>query len=260
MVKGILFPGVCAFAIVMLNSPSAIAQQPKPLPATPVIANPIDPASLNAPPAFGDSAPVEKKPVEPPTLQPEPLESLAAAETVWKPKLRVVLETKSGTLDKPTPYHRSAAPGAFETDEPVPLPNAAKRAPNKIVALVQPFATLMCDEVTVDAKASETGELAYSVSCKGKVMLKIDDYTVTGDSISSVEGKLTITNAVVKSNKATLTAEKMQIQLPIFGVHVERNSGELGGSGDSLDPIPDPIDAPIDDPSHFRSSAQLERN
>lgn len=204
MVKGILFPGVCAFAIVMLSFPSATAQQPNPLSA-----NPIDPASLNAPPAFGDSAPVEKKHVETPTLRSSPLESFEVAVTVWKPKLRVVLVTKSGTLDKPLPYHRSAALGDFETDEPVQLANAPKFAPNKIVAPVQPFATLMCDEVTVDAKASETGELAYSVSCKGKVLLKIDDYTVTGDSISSVEGKLTITNAVFKSDKATLTAEKM---------------------------------------------------
>ncbi len=250
MVKGILFPGVCAFVIVMQSAPSATAQQPKPLPANPVI-DPIDPASLNAPPAFGDSAPVET-PTQELALPP----SAGDVELEWKPKLRVVLVTKAGTLARPVPYHRSAASGDFELDKPVPSPNAAKRTANTMTAPKQPFAILMCDEVTVDAKASETGELAYSVSCKGRVLLKIDDYTVTGDSISSDEGKLTITNAVVKSSKATLTAEKMQIQLPIFGVKVEPDSAEPGSS-DSLKKIPDDMfDAP---PVDFPPSARLER-
>ena len=241
MVIRTLVFGACAAAIVLLNAQSATAQQPKPLPANPVIANPIDPASLNAPPAFGDSAPVEKKPVELPALKSEPSESSEVAVTVWKPKLRVVLVTKSGALDKPLPYHRSLDdfPTFFTPDEVVPLPNTAKRTAQKMTAPGQPFATLMCDEVTVEAKASETGELAYSVSCKGKAILKIDDYTVTGDSISSDEGKLTITNAVVKSEKATLTAEKMQIQLPILGVRVEPNSAAPNGSRDSLQQDPE---------------------
>ena len=240
MVIRTLVFGACAAAIVLLNAQSATAQQPKPLPANPVIANPIDPASLNAPPAFGDSAPVEKKPVELPALKSEPSESSEVAVTIWKPKLRVVLLTKSGTLDKPLPNHRPEEFPTFLTpDGVVPLPNTAKRTSNKMTAPGQPFATLMCDEVTVEAKASETGELAYSVSCKGKAILKIDDYTVTGDSISSDEGKLTITNAVVKSEKATLTAEKMQIQLPILGVRVEPNSAAPNGSRDSLQQDPE---------------------
>ena len=246
MVKRILVIGVCASAIVLLNARSATAQQPKTLPANPVIADPVDPASLNAPPAFGVSAPVEKKPVETPIQEPKLLESPAAAETVWKPKLRVVLVTKSGTLDKPLPYHRpDDSPTFFTPDEGVPLPNTAKRTANKMTAPVQPFATLICDEVTVDAKASATGELAYSVSCKGKVILKIDDYTVTGDSISSDEGKLIITNAVVKSDKATLTAEKMQILLPILGVRVEPNSAAPNGSRDSFEQDPE-VTVPIE--------------
>ena len=187
MVKGILFPGVCAFAIVMLSSPSATAQQPKPLPANPGTANPVDPAALNAPPAFGDSAPVEKKPVATPTEELPLQESAPVAETEWKPRLRVVLVTKAATLDKSGLDDRGGDAPPYGPG--LPLPNTAKRTANKMAAPVQPFATLMCDDVTVDAKASETGELAYSVSCKGKVMLKIDDYTVTGDSISSVEGK-----------------------------------------------------------------------
>ncbi len=244
MVKGILFPGVCAFVIVMQSAPSATAQQPKPLPANPVIANPIDPASLNAPPAFGDSAPVEKKPVATPTQELAPLESSAVVGTEWKPKLRVVLVTKSGTPDKSLPYRAQEESQKFFSDDSVPLPNAAKRTVNTVTAPEQPLAFLMCDEVMVDAKASETGELAYSVSCKGKVMLKIDDYIVTGDSITSDEGKLTITNAVVKSSKATLTAEKMQIQLPIFGVKVEPDSAEPKRSRDSDLPMPNANDEP----------------
>ena len=270
MVKGILVIGVGVAAIILLNARAATAQQPKPLPVSPVIANPIDPASLNAPPAFGDSAPVEKKPVERPTLKSETFESSEVAVTVWKPKLRVVLVTKSGTLDKPLPYHRSLDdfPTFFTPDEVVPLPNTAKRTAQKMTAPGQPFATLMCDEVTVEAKASETGELAYSISCKGKAILKIDDYTVTGDSISSDEGKLTITNAVVKSEKAILTAEKMLIQLPILGVQVEPNSAAPNsaapnGSRDSLQQDPE-VTVPFEQdqeaivPLPFPSSARLE--
>lgn len=254
MVKGILFPGVCAFVIVMQSAPSATAQQPKPLPANPAIANPIDPASLNAPPAFGDSAPVEKKPVATPTKELAPVESSAVVGTEWKPKLRVVLVTKSGTPDKSLPYRAREESQAFFSDDSVSLPKDVKRTANKPTAPEQPFAILVCDEVTVDAKASETGGLAYSVSCKGKVLLKIDDYIVTGDSITSDEGKLIITNAVVKSSKATLTAEKMQIQLPIFGVRVEPDAAEPKGSSDSLEQIPDDaLDA-------FPPSATFERN
>ena len=259
MVTRILVLAVCVSANVLLNARSATAQQPKLVPANPVIANPIDPASLNAPPAFGDSAPVDKKPLESPTQELSPAESSAVAETEWKPKLRVVLVTKAGTLDAPVPYHRAEKSQSFFSDDPddfVPPPNDVKRTTNKMTAPKQPFAILMCDEVTMDAKASETGELAYSFSCKGKVILKIDDYTVTGDSISSDEGKLTITNAVVKSNKATLTAEKMQIQLPIFGVRVEPNSAEPNGSSDSLEQIPDADDAPL----AFPPSARLQNN
>ena len=269
MVNRKLILCICLTAIVLLNARSAKAQQSKPLPANPVIANPIDPASLNAPPAFGDSAPVEKKPVELPALKSEPSESSEVAVTIWKPKLRVVLLTKSGTLDKPLPNHRPEEFPTFLTpDGVVPLPNTAKRTSNKMTAPGQPFATLMCDEVTVEAKASETGELAYSVSCKGKAILEIDDYTVTGDSISSDDGKLTITNAVVKSEKATLTAEKMQIQLPILGVRVEPNSAEPNsaapnGSRDSFEQDPE-VTVPFERgpeaivPLPFSSSARLE--
>ncbi len=257
MVNRRLILGICLTGILLPNARSATAQQPKPLPANPVIANPIDPASLNAPPAFGDSAPVKPQPVATPNQELAPVESSAVVGTEWKPKLRVVLVTKSGTLDKPLPYHRpDDSPTFFTPDEGVPLPNTAKRTANKMTAPVQPFATLMCDEVTVDAKASATGELAYSFSCKGKVILEIDDYTVTGDSMSSDEGKLTITNALVKSNKATLTAEKMQIQLPIFGVRVESNSAEPKGGRDSLQPV---LDA-ISDPLAFPPSAGLQNN
>lgn len=255
MVTRMLVFGVCVAAIVMPNARSATAQQPKLRPANPVVANPIDPASLNAPPAFGDSAPVEKKHVDAPTLQPGPLESPVADETEWKPKLRVVLVTKSGTLAKSPPYHRGEESRPFFTpDEGVPLPNARNRPANKTSSPESPLVILTCDEVTVDAKASETGELVYCVSCKGKVILQIDDYTVTGNSISSVEGKLTITNAVVKSNKATLTAEKMQIQLPILGVRVEPVSTEPNSSRDSLESIPNAInELPL-----FPPSARLE--
>ena len=245
----------------MQSAPSATAQQPKPLPANPVIANPIDPASLNAPPAFGDSAPVEKKPVATPNQELAPVESSAVVGTEWKPKLRVVLVTKSGTPDKSLPYRAREESQIFFSDDSVSLPSVSlpkdvKRTANKPTAPEQPFAILTCDEVTVDAKASASGELAYSFSCKGKVILEIDDYTVTGDSMSSDEGKLTITNALVKSNKATLTAEKMQIQLPIFGVRVESNSAEPNGGRDSLQPVPDAIDVP----PAFPSSARLQSN
>ncbi len=258
MVNRRLILGICLTGILLLNARFATAQQPKPLSANPVIANPVDPASLNAPPAFGDSAPVQKKPVETPTEGLAPPKSTAAGETEWTPKLRVVLVTQAGTLRKPIPYHRREETESipFFSDDSDRHPNDVKLPANKIVAPVQPFVIMTCDEVTVDAKASASGELAYSFSCKGKVILEIDDYTVTGDSMSSDEGKLTITNVLVKSNKATLTAEKMQIQLPIFGVRVESNSAEPKGGRDSLPPVPDAIDVP----PAFPSSARLQSN
>jgi len=261
MVNRILVLAVCVTAIVTLNARSATSQQPKPLPANPVIANPVianpvDPASLNAPPAFGDSAPVERKPVKAVTQELAPQETAPLMETEWKPKLRVVLLTKAGSLDAPVPFQRNEKSQNFfsdDSDDFVPPPNDVKRTTNRMTAPKQSFAILMCDEVNVDAKASEAGELVYSFSCKGKVILNIDDYTVTGDSISSPEGKLTITNAVVKSDKATLTAEKMQIQLPILGVRVEPDSPDPIGSSGSLGPVPDAIDPPA-----FPPSARLE--
>jgi len=254
MANRILILGACVTAIVTLNARNATAQQAKPLPANPVIADPVDPASLNAPPAFGDSAPVEKKPVKALTQELAPQETPPVMETEWKPKLRVVLVTEAATLGNPRSYDRVGDAPWFRSDSLVPN-TVNPTANNRMVVHAQPFAILMCDEVTMDAKASETGELIYSVSCKGKVVLKIDHYTVTGDSMSSDEGKLTITNAVVKSNKATLTAEKMQIQLPILGVRVEPDTAESNGSGDPLIQIPAADDVPL-----FPPSARLERN
>jgi hypothetical protein len=106
---------------------------------------------------------------------------------------------------------------------------------------------LMCDDVAVSATSSESGQLVYAFSCKGKVRLEIDDYTVQGDSVASKDGQLNITNAVVTSRIAKLSAENLQISLPVVSVRVESGNTK---AEDQL-PTPKPISDPITDDNLF---------
>ena len=223
--------GICVSLAVALHTPATLAQQQNVPPSSLPSLNAIDPAALNAPPAFGDSGPVPKPP------HVRATESTEAAGTRWIPKLRVVLVTAMseqtevlvhtfGTNGSPARYFSNGLePVVQKTTRTINMPS-------------QSSVILNCDDVNVEAVSSTNDKLTYSFSCKGKAVLSIDGYTVSGDSISASEGTLTITNAVIKSDQATMTSEKMVLQMPILAVQVGAAS-----AADFLKPTPDPVGA-----------------
>ena len=221
--------GICVVSVLAWHGLTASAQESPSLPTLPPAINPVDPAALDDPPAFGDSGPV-KKPKGPVAAQEPP----AAEGTTWIPKLRVVLVTSVSNQTEVTGYTiPSNNPFESVSDETPPV---VRTTTHLIDRPSQKSVILTCDDVKVEALSAGSGTLTYSFSCKGKAVLTIDGYTVTGDSISASDGKLTITNAVIKSDQATITSEKMDLQLPILGVHVG-----AANSSDFLKPTPDPI-------------------
>ncbi len=221
--------GIWVVSVLAFHGVMAPAQESPSLPIPSPAINPIDPAALIAAPAFGDSGPVSK-PAEPVVI----LDSPAAEGTTWIPKLRVVLVTSVSNQTEVTgytiPFNDPFAPAPDKT------PPAVRKITHMIDKPSQKSVILTCDDVNVEAVSSEDGILTYSIACKGKAVLTIDSFTVTGDTISASEGKLTITNAVIKSDQATMTSEKMVLQLPILGVQVGAQD-----ASDFLKPTPDPI-------------------
>jgi hypothetical protein len=137
----------------------------------------------------------------------------------WQPKLQVVLTTKprnATNVDAPAltddtgDFDLNVAPVVHVTRQP---------ATNTVI--------LLCDDVSVNAGAAENGALTYSFSCKGKAALVFDGNRVTGDSISSSEGVLTINNAVIQiGEQASLKADTLQLTLSILGFQVQAANAE----------------------------------
>lgn len=245
----------CVSIVTVLSLALVMAQELKPLPISPQ-ANPIDPNSLNAPPAFGDSAPARKLPprTHQDDLVPNELPSeqpVAAVEAEWQPKFRVVLMTTVSTDDKVVAAGQMAKPGLFEKDD-ARTRTTIRPAGNKSKTETEASAILLCDDVAVSATTSESGQLVYAFSCKGKVRLEIDDYIVQGDSMASKDGQLNITNAVITSRIAKLSAENLQISLPVISVRVE--SGNTKAEDQLPTPKPIPIPDPITDDNVFPDS------
>ncbi len=210
---------------------TSTGQERSALPSSPPAVNPIDPAALNAAPAFGDSGPVSKLP------NVSAQESSDTASTTWIPKLRVVLVTSMS--DKAVALvHRLETiedRGVFPSDVSRP---AVQKTTRTIDVPSRSSVILTCDDVSVEVISSENDKLTYSFSCKGKAVLSMNGCTVSGDSISASEGTLTITNAVVKSDQATMSSEKMILRLPILAVEVG-----AANAHDFLKPTADPIGA-----------------
>jgi len=223
--------GICVLITFALHRQVANGQEAATLQLSPPSLNPIDPAALNAAPAFGDSGPVSKPPYVPAT---EPAETVG---TRWIPKLRVVLVTSMNEQTEVLvhTFGRNGNLSAFPSDGPRPVVQKTTRT---IDMPSQSSVILTCDDVNVQVVSSENDKLTYSFSCKGKAVLSIDGYTVSGDSISASEGTLTVTNAVIKSDQATMTSEKMMLQLPILAVQVGAANAHV-----FLKPTPDPISA-----------------
>jgi len=222
---------ICFLITFAAHRQVATGQEAATLQLSPPSLNAVDPAALNAAPAFGDSGPVAKSPIVLAT------ESSDTAGTQWIPKLRVVLVTSMSEQTEVL-VHTFGTNGnltAFPSDGPRPVVQKTTRT---IDMPSQSSVILTCDDVNVEAVSSEHDKLTYSFSCKGKAVLSIDGYTVSGDSISASEGTLTIINAVIKSDQATMTSEKMILQLPILAVQVG-----AANASDFLKPTPDPIGA-----------------
>ncbi len=249
-------------ALMLLSGKGSMAQQLEVPSIADPKASPIDPASLQDAPAFGDSGPVQIEPKSrleeaPPAAATSPaaekadwkpksrLEeappaaatSPAAENADWKPKFYVELTTLVDVMVT----ERAAADYGFPQ-----LPEAAeKRTIQKIVREVKSFNTfLQCDDINVEANADESGKLTYSFACKGKAILKIDGSTITGSSISSSNGVLTISNGVIElGGQSIVTAEKLQLTLPVYGVKVATAGQQPvpGRAGEEfLQPVPDP--------------------
>jgi len=221
---------VCVLIIFVLHRQAPAGQEATPVQVSPSSLNPVDPAALNAAPVFGDSGPVLKP-------QNSAAESSETAGTTWIPKLRVVLVTSMSEQTEVLVHTFGTSPNSsmFPPGERRPVVQKSTRT---IQMPSQSSVVLTCDDVNVEAVSTENGDLIYSFSCKGKASLSIDGYTVSGDSVSASEGKVIVTNAVVKSNQATMTSEKMILKLPILAVQVG-----AADPSDFLKPTPDPISA-----------------
>lgn len=227
--------GVAAMAALLLHTVAARAQDPPRFPSDPPIANPIDPAALNAPPAFGDSGPVAKPDATISTVNSHAISNSPGDQgTTWIPKLRVVLVTSVSEQTAVTVDTYSSNENTFFTpDNPQPV---VRKTTIMVNRPSEQSVVLTCDDVHVEASSGENGDVTYRFSCKGKAMLTFHGYTVTGDSISSSEGELAIKNAVIQNDQVTMTSENLVMQLPIFGVQVGATN-----PSDFLKPIPDVI-------------------
>ncbi len=222
---------VCVSIAFTSHPQTAYSQEAVALPVNPPSLNPIDPASLKDAPAFGVSGPVSKPQDAAATESPE------TPGTVWIPKLRVVLVTSMSEQTEVLvqTFGTNENPDLFPSDKPRPVMQKTTRT---IDRPSQSSVILNCDDVNVEAVSSENDKLTYRFSCKGRALLSIDGYTVSGDSISASEGKLTVTNAVIKSKQATMSSETMILQLPILAVQVG-----AANARDFLKPTPDRISA-----------------
>ncbi len=180
--------------------------------------NPIPEAALQAPPGFGGSRPVDAPQlpaVDGSKMAPEPV----AVE--WKPKLIVKLAIQPRGAPKATSGTSEIQPaGLFTT----PANNEA---------------TLKCDDVQVDVKTDDSGMPVYSFHCKGKAILSVSGNTITADSITTVDRKLSASNAVIEMpNGIIVRSDKLTLELTIFEIEVKSAGEERRKPGTSAEHMP----------------------
>jgi len=190
-------------------------------------ANPLDPAALNAPPAFGDSGPVQRTPIAKENRDSEA--SLENRNTLWKPKFVVLLTTQPAEFEVVPDPSESGGEAA-----PANSAESADESPQQIV--------LLCDDVNVQAGVEDGGTAAWRFSCRQGVTLKIQRTTITGDSVTWDGTTIMIRNAVVSlNNHVTLKSETMKMSVRVTAVQIQPAATERPPAEESLKPIPDSI-------------------
>lgn len=189
--------------IAIVAQSQGIAQQ---LPIS--SANPIPEEALKDAPSFGGSRPADSPQVVPADEKSTPPSDNATAE--WKPRLMVKLRIQQ----LGTPH--------VETFR-IPSPDASPFQPASIASTSDKnCAILKCDDVQVEVKANVEGTPAYSFTCKGKAVLLVSGNTITADSITTVDGKLSATNAVIEMpNKTFVRSDKLSLELTIIEIEVK---------------------------------------
>jgi len=170
-----------------------------------VCQSPLAPAQ-DAPSSTPIYGPAEAIPPTPGKIRSAPkLQPAADAEkTPWQPRLQVELETVVSASPQPIPDL-----GAFSTT------SRPSRKPSPAI--------LRLDDIQLTVTTSESSELRYSFTTKGPFELQLGSTRVSGASVSSVEGKLIATQASITTDgDAVFTAEKLELQIPITGVHIRQ--------------------------------------
>jgi hypothetical protein len=250
------------------------------LPSLVPAADPPEPATLLAPPTFGDSGPTSPalnhkdeagepdKPIADETKR-DPKTAEDSAE--WKPKFIVSLQTKR--LDQGDKYvTREVTVYRKVGDKFV----AEQRTERALANINLGQAAMRCDDIKLDGMINDDGAQTYNFSCTGKASLTIAGNRVSGDSVTSVDGTIVISHATVEMPDGTkLRSEKITLSLPIFGLSVgtvetgetQSESGTFK-AGDFYSPgefIPNTtqklvptVRTPIADPAFFEEPATFK--
>lgn len=195
--------------IVIVAQSQGIAQE---LPIS--SANPIPEEALKEAPSFGGSRPADSPQVLPADEKLTPPSDTATTE--WKPTLVVKLR-----IQQPGTPH--------EETFKIPSPDASPFQPASIARTSDKnCAILKCDDVQVEVTTDEKGTPAYSFTCKGKAVLSVSGNTITADSITTVDGKLSATNAVIEMpNRTFVRSDKLTLELTIFEIEVKSAEEEV---------------------------------
>jgi|GEM_PF-6595963 len=195
------------------------------LPSLVPAADPPEPASLLAPPTFGDSGPTlpapkpkdeAKDPEKPIADEPKRDSQTAEDSAEWKPNFLVLLQTKRlGQGDK------------YVTREVTIFRKVgdrflAEKRDERVPATMNSGQVMMrCENIKLDGMTNEDGTQTYKFSCTGKVSLTIAGNRVSGDSITAADGTIVISHATVEMADGTkLSSEKMTLSIPIMDVSV----------------------------------------
>jgi len=245
------FLPVIRFLIACVVMREAVAQE-----SVNPAANPLDPAALNAPPAFGDSGPVKRRVVA--GAQSSFDANDVAEVSEWKPKFRVLLTIQPADMDSP----RHSWSIDNEVDDTTVTPPVASVTEQQSDPLPPQQIILLCDDVTVQAVVDNDtrdgkGVAACRLTCRRRMALLMAGTTIHGDSLNSDADTITVDNAVVSlSNRVTLQSETMALLLHVTGVNVQTLSASSGsGFGEKipleeqLRPIPDTIGRGSDEQS-----------
>ena len=193
-------------------------------------AHPIPEEALLAPPAFGVTGPLVPRGITPTDSDSALVGEVLGSVNAWKPKLHVMLRIKPPGVNMQSVLQ--VQPDGTKLRRSVQFASESEFN----------FVTLHCDDINVEVKSRDDGKNAYSFSSKGKAVMVVGGNNISGDSITSDDGKLTINNAVVEMfNDTTLRSEKMSLELTVYGINVSSAAAANAETEPDLKPLPDPI-------------------